>query len=812
MQTSAPFSVQLGTVLGGDFTILRPLSQGGMGAVYVARQNSTGAERAVKLMHPEIAQDKRFRQRFEQEARVGYLIKSDHVVHVVAAGVDETSGMPWLAMELLEGTDLASFLRERTRLSLGETAVICAQLGHALAAAHSVGIVHRDLKPENVFLTPGRVAGMPFVVKVLDFGIAKVVSATATATMALGTPLYMAPEQASRESEVGPDTDVWGFALMVFHLLTGRSFWRAGDESGTAVELWREVLVDEIPPASVRASQFGLEGYLPAGFDNWFARCVARDRTTRYRDANIASFALAQILAPWAPISHAPSSPIASPRPPSNAPFPTTAPHPIQELAKAMHDSGVTVRTPTAAARLTPTDFGRPTPLDQSSPPPGRAITTARLTFREPGEKVVVHARRGESILTASLEHGVPHYHACNGNARCTTCRVLVLDGEGNLSPRNDAERRVASERRWPENIRLSCQARVLGDATARRLVVDSEDEGLVHNERQVLVAEREMVVLKVSLRDYAEFADKNLAFDAVHTLHRFLRHASEPVTANHGIIERYTSSGLIALFGSKPDRSLNDACDDALRAALRIVARGRRFNQHVQRHYGTEMAIGIVVDAGPVILAELGPREKTQLTALGKPIDNVDQLDLIARSAGITVAATNAVIEPIRSELSLGRELSDPTPLTEVLDFTRPDTVVLVQTSFERAAARGDQLVELFYDRLFAQHPSVEPLFDGVDMRAQREMLLKVLATAVRGLEDLPALVPTLESLGRRHVGYGAKTSHYKAVGEALLWSLEQVLGEHFTPETHLAWLEIYGIVARTMLDGARKAEAASA
>ena len=85
-------------------------------------------------------------------------------------------------------------------------------------------------------------------------------------------------------------------------------------------------------------------------------------------------------------------------------------------------------------------------------------------------------------------------------------------------------------------------------------------------------------------------------------------------------------------------------------------------------------------------------------------------------------------------------------------------------------------------------------------------------LAAAVRGLEDLPKLVPILEDLGRRHVGYGAKTSHYKAVGAALLWSLEQVLGDTFTPETHVAWLEIYGVVARTMLEGARKAEAESA
>jgi hemoglobin-like flavoprotein/ferredoxin len=471
----------------------------------------------------------------------------------------------------------------------------------------------------------------------------------------------------------------------------------------------------------------------------------------------------------------------------------------------------VTVRTPTAAARLTPTGVADPSHSGLGARSPA-AITTARLTFREPGEKVVVHARRGDSLLSASLEYGIPHYHACNGNARCTTCRVLVLDGENNLSPRNEAERKVASDRKSPSNIRLACQARVLGDATVRRLVVDAEDEGLINHERQVLVAEREMVVLRVTLRDYAEFAAKNLAFDAVHTLHRFLRHAAEPVLANHGIIERYSSAGLVALFGSTGDRTSAENADDAIRASLRIIARSRRFNQHVQRHHGAEMSVGLVLDAGQVVLAELGPREKPQLTALGKAIDAIDLLEQAARAAGVTVAASSQVIDPIRDTLTLGREVAGSAGLVEVIDFVCPDTVVLVQTSFERAASHADQLGELFYDRLFAQNPSVEPLFDGVDMRAQREMLLKVLATAVRGLEELPKLVPILEDLGRRHVGYGAKTSHYKAVGAALLWSLEQVLGDTFTPETHVAWFEIYGVIARTMLEGARKAEAESA
>src|SRR5687768_6980609 len=99
----------VGTLFAQDFRIERELGHGGMGVVYVATQLSTGRERALKLMNPELVRDETMRRRFEQEARVGSRIKSEHVVQVIAAGIDAATGLPWLAMELLEGTDLESY-------------------------------------------------------------------------------------------------------------------------------------------------------------------------------------------------------------------------------------------------------------------------------------------------------------------------------------------------------------------------------------------------------------------------------------------------------------------------------------------------------------------------------------------------------------------------------------------------------------------------------------------------------------------------------------------------------------------------------
>jgi serine/threonine protein kinase len=290
-----------GTVIGNDFEIVRPLSQGGMGTVYVAIQRATGAPRALKLMRRALLGDAKFRQRFEQEARVGSRIRSDHVVQVVAAGVDERTQVPWLAMELLEGKGLAEYLEERRAIAPGEARLILGQICHALAAAHEVGVVHRDLKADNVFLAASRMVGMPFVVKLLDFGVAKILSEANRSTISIGTPMYMAPEQSQPTVQIGPAADVWALGLLTFRILTGHHFWLAGDdENAGPAAVWREVLVEPIPSATERARHYGAEALLPPGFDAWFGQCVARDIGARFANARVAEVDLASMLrATW---------------------------------------------------------------------------------------------------------------------------------------------------------------------------------------------------------------------------------------------------------------------------------------------------------------------------------------------------------------------------------------------------------------------------------------------------------------------------------------------------------------------------------
>lgn len=284
-----------GSVVGREFRIVRPLRAGGMGEVYVVEQLSTGKLRALKVLGAQFMNDPAVRERFIREARVGGSVDSDHIVEVVTAGVDEASGCTFLVMELLRGEDLDGIVERLGRVPLADVVEIFAQVGHALERAHAMGIVHRDIKPANIFLSAPRRRGSPFTAKVLDFGIAKAVADNKlTGSQALGTPLYMAPEQMARAAAATPAADVWPLGLVAFRLLTGFDFWRAADDSLPA--LMKEICVEPIPAASERARELTAAGRLPPGFDGWFARCVAREPKDRFPEAGAAARAFAELM------------------------------------------------------------------------------------------------------------------------------------------------------------------------------------------------------------------------------------------------------------------------------------------------------------------------------------------------------------------------------------------------------------------------------------------------------------------------------------------------------------------------------------
>ncbi len=327
MAAEAP--LKPGTLLGGEFEITGPLARGGMGTVYTAKRRGDGLVCALKVMHAELLDQERSRERFIREADLCARIESDHVVKVIASGIEEAINTPWIAMELVEGEDLEKVCRTRGAFPLDEAREVLSQLFDAVAAAHAVGVVHRDLKPQNVLLSR-REDGAPERVKVLDFGISKVSKEQGTeTTAAVGSPLWMAPEQAQR-GRLTPATDVFALALVAFRILTGKLYWLAATHNRPAIkEVLVELLMKPLPPASSRAKALGATAALPAGFDGWFDRAIERDPARRFQDAGAAWKALAPILDGAAPTA----------APPAEAP-PDRAPEVDEDAMKTVALSG----------------------------------------------------------------------------------------------------------------------------------------------------------------------------------------------------------------------------------------------------------------------------------------------------------------------------------------------------------------------------------------------------------------------------------------------------------------------------------------
>ena len=207
----------VGAILAGRYRLEEVVGYGGMGSVWRATHTGLGEQVAVKLVSANFARSREALRRFDTEAKSAARLRSRHVPHVFDNGVLE-DGTPYLVMELLHGESLAARLGRLGPVPLPEAVSILEQCCRALTRAHSLGIVHRDIKPENVYLAHS-VDDDGYIVKVLDFGIAKVTStlsddgrsSTRTGTL-LGTPLYMSPEQARGLRTIDARTDCtrWG--------------------------------------------------------------------------------------------------------------------------------------------------------------------------------------------------------------------------------------------------------------------------------------------------------------------------------------------------------------------------------------------------------------------------------------------------------------------------------------------------------------------------------------------------------------------------------------------------------------------------
>ncbi len=275
-----------GELIGERYRIVRLIGDGGMGSVYEARHEMLDVPVALKFLHPELARRTGLVERFLREARVSASIRSPHVtiVNDVARTPD---GGAFLVMELLEGESLQQIMARVRPLHQDQAVDFALQMLLGLEAAHSLGVVHRDLKPDNVFVTPG--VGGP-IVKLLDFGIAKLKQCpeaqqglTRPGAM-LGTPEYMAPEQALSADTVDARADIYSLGAIVYEMLSGRRP-AEGDDLGVILTQVRGGLVPRLEQLSSR---------IPVPLAQVIHQALHPDPTQRFDSARAMRTALAR--------------------------------------------------------------------------------------------------------------------------------------------------------------------------------------------------------------------------------------------------------------------------------------------------------------------------------------------------------------------------------------------------------------------------------------------------------------------------------------------------------------------------------------
>jgi len=260
--------LEAGAVLAGRYQIIRLLGEGGMGAVYRARDRELDREVALKVIRPELARNAQVLTRFKQELILARQVTHRNVIRIFDLGSDR--GTRFITMEYIEGEDLSAIVARRGKLPPEEAAAIVRQVCLGLEVAHAEGVVHRDLKPQNIMLdSQGKVS-------VMDFGIARSTDASnLTRTGALlGTPTYMSPEQA-RGEKVDARSDLYMLGIIFYELVTGAPPFAAENPMATLVKRIQE---KPVPPISLSPS-------LPPAIDSIILKMLATDPADRYQTA-----------------------------------------------------------------------------------------------------------------------------------------------------------------------------------------------------------------------------------------------------------------------------------------------------------------------------------------------------------------------------------------------------------------------------------------------------------------------------------------------------------------------------------------------
>lgn len=267
----------------------------------------------------------------------------------------------------------------------------------------------------------------------------------------------------------------------------------------------------------------------------------------------------------------------------------------------------------------------------------------------------------GDTILAASLRAGIPYAHACGGRAKCSTCRVVILEGLDRCAPPNEKERALAGRLHFAPQIRLACQTAVTGDVTLGRLILDEDDIAAASQvQTGALMSDigedKELAVLFADIRDFTPFAEALPPYDVIHVLNRFFRQMGHAITRHRGRIDNYMGDGLMALFG------LDDTEEPALhavRAGVAILDEMDRFTPYLQTVYGRGLKVGVGIHYGDVVVGSIGSDDLMRVTAIGDTVNLASRIESANKQAGTQLLISPSTLDRVADFVTVGKTLS---------------------------------------------------------------------------------------------------------------------------------------------------------
>ena len=267
-------------------------------------------------------------------------------------------------------------------------------------------------------------------------------------------------------------------------------------------------------------------------------------------------------------------------------------------------------------------------------------------------DKLSIPVPEGSTILEATLKAGIPHTHVCGGKARCSTCRVYILEGLDNCLPRNTQERQVAEKLGFPEHIRLACQTRINGDITLKRAVVDDLDIEIIMKQigddsGTKFGKELELAVLFVDIENYTQFAETFPAYDVVHVLNRYYQTMNRIIEEHHGIISDVAGDGILALFGVLKKRP-----NPVLDAVTSVQAMNRAllgFNEYLEQIYARSFGIRAGINFGKAIIGNFDTGMMNKISAIGDTVNLASRIESANKNFGTRLLVSKSALDMIK-------------------------------------------------------------------------------------------------------------------------------------------------------------------